>query len=119
MVSFRRGSVVWVDFGSAVGAEQRKRRPAIVVSHNGANSAAQTIGYGVVTVVPVTSQPRSPKQFQTPLRASETGLSRDVIAQAEQIRSVDMSRISATTAVLPSEALEKLDTAIRVHLGLY
>ena len=119
MVSFQRGSVVWVDFGSGVGAEQKKRRPAIVVSHNGANSAVQTIGYGVVTVVPVTSQPRSPKQFQTALGASVTGLNRDVIAQAEQIRSVDVSRISATSAVLPREAIDKLESAIRVHLGLY
>jgi mRNA interferase MazF len=119
VVTFQRGSIVWVDFGSGAGAEQKKRRPAIVVSHNGANSAAQAIGYGVVTVVPVTSTPRSPQYFQTPLTASVTGLSRDVIAQAEHIRSVDVRRVSATSARLPRQALDELERAIRFHLGLY
>ena len=46
---FVRGSVVWADFGQAVGSEASKRRPAIVVSNNGANLSAWQGGQGVVT----------------------------------------------------------------------
>lgn len=55
-MTLRRGSVVWVGLGSGVAAEQKKRGPAIVVSHSGASSAPSELGYGVVTVIPSTSQ---------------------------------------------------------------
>lgn len=35
----RRGEVYWVVFGSAVGAEIRKTRPAVVFSNDAANTA--------------------------------------------------------------------------------
>ena len=55
-MTLRRGSVVWVGLGSGVATEQKKRGPAIVVSHSGASSAPSELGYGVVTVIPSTSQ---------------------------------------------------------------
>lgn len=59
----RRGDVVWVDLDPAVGSEASKRRPAVVVSNDGANRSAQSLGRGVVTVVPVTSQTRNVYPF--------------------------------------------------------
>ncbi len=118
-MTLRRGLVVWVSLGEGVGARQTKRRPAIVVSHDGANSAAEALGYGVVTVVPLTSQVRPPQYFQTLVSRDVSGLAKDALAQAEQIRSVDIRRVHPTTTVLPREAMEELDTALRVHLSLY
>ena len=53
----RRGDVVWVNLDPVQGSEADKRRPAIVVSNDGANRTAQNLGRGVVTVVPVKFQP--------------------------------------------------------------
>jgi mRNA interferase MazF len=51
----RRGEIRWVDLDPTRGAEPDKRRPAVIVSNDAANAAADPLGCGVVTVVPVTT----------------------------------------------------------------
>ncbi|MGI8684370.1 MAG: type II toxin-antitoxin system PemK/MazF family toxin [Acidimicrobiales bacterium] len=114
----RRGDIVWVDLDPVVGSEASKRRPAVVVSNDGANRTAQGLGRGVVTVVPVTSQSSQVYPFQVFLPARSCGLPKASKAQAEQIRSVAVQRVGAVTGRLSSEILANLDNAIRMHLDL-
>ena len=100
------------------GAEANKRRPAVIVSNDGANSTADRLGRGVVTVVPVTSSTDRVYPFQVMLAASATGLGRDSKAQAEQVRSVAVERIGALVGLVPPELLARLDEALRLHLAL-
>ncbi|MFV0426636.1 MAG: type II toxin-antitoxin system PemK/MazF family toxin, partial [Beutenbergiaceae bacterium] len=89
----RRGEVCWVDLDPARSGEANKRRPAIIVSNDRANAAAQRSGFGVVTVVPVTSNIRTVYPFQVFLPSAEVGLAVDSKAQAEQVRAVSVQRI--------------------------
>ena len=114
----RRGEIRLVDLGPVRGAEANKRRPAVIVSNDGANSTAQRLGRGVVTVVPVTSNTKRVYPFQVLLPANETGLDRDSKAQAEQVRSVAVERIAGRLGVVPPELLAALDEALRLHLAL-
>ena len=114
----RRGDVVWVDFDPVRGSEADKRRPAIVVSNDGANRTAQNLGRGVITVVPVTSQTSRVYPFQVLLPSSSCGLPKASKAQAEQIRSVAVQRIGTVAGRLPTDLLAALDDAVRLHLGL-
>lgn len=114
----RRGEVVWVDLDPARSGEADKRRPAVVVSNDGANRAAETLGRGVVTVVPITSQTGTVYPFQVALPARSCGLPKASKAQAEQIRSVAVQRVVSTVGRLPTGLLAKLDDAIRLHLAL-
>ena len=114
----RRGDVVWVDLDPARGSEANKRRPAVVVSNDGANRTAQGLNRGVVTVVPVTSQTRRVYPFQVLLPAKSCGLPRASKAQGEQIRSIAVQRISNVAGHLPADLLVELDSALRLHLGL-
>jgi mRNA interferase MazF len=114
----RRGDVVWVDFDPARSGEADKRRPAVVVSNDGANGSAQRLGRGVVTVVPVTTNVRRVYPFQVLLPADRCALAPDSKAQAEQIRSVAVDRIGAVAGQLPADLLHELDRAIRLHLDL-
>lgn len=114
----RRGDVVWVDLAPAQGNEADKRRPAVVVSNDGANRMAQNLGRGVVTVVPITSQTARVYPFQVLLPAKSCGLPRASKAQAEQIRSVAVQRIGSVAGRLPADILAELDEAVRLHLGL-
>ena len=113
-----RGSIVWVDLGKPVGSEQGKKRPAVVVSNNGANRSASAVGRGVVTVVPLTTRSGAPLPFQVDLTARETELSTDSLAQAEQVRSVDIQRVSPTGTVLSADRMASIDLALRLHLGI-
>jgi mRNA interferase MazF len=114
----RRGEIRLVDLDPTVGSEASKVRPAVIVSNDGANAAAGRTGHGVVTVVPVTSNTEQAYPFQVLLRAADCGLRLDSKAQAEQVRSVAVTRIGRVVGHLTDELVDQLDTALRLHLGL-
>jgi mRNA interferase MazF len=114
----RRGEIRWVDLDRARGAESQRRRPAVIVSNDGANATANRLGHGVITVVPVTSNTERVYPFQMLLRAKSTGLPKNSKAQAEQVRSVAAERIGAKVGLLSGDDLAVLDDALRLHLAL-
>jgi len=114
----RRGDIHDVDLSPTRGAEANKRRPAVIVSNDGANTTATRLGRGVITVVPVTSNVERVYPFQVLLPAAETGLERDSKAQAEQVRAVAVERVGARLGLVPSAIMLELDEALRLHLGL-
>jgi mRNA interferase MazF len=113
-----RGTIHAVDFEPVRGSESDKRRPAIVVSNDASNAAAERLGRGVITVVPVTSSTRRVYPFQVLLPASATGLPLNSKAQAEQVRAVDVMRIGPQIGAVAGPFLEALDDALRLHLEL-
>ncbi len=113
-----RGDIRLVDLEPVRGAEANKRRPAVVVSNDGANASAVQLGRGVVTVVPVTSSIERVHPFQVLLPARATGLRQDSKAQAEQVRSVAVQRLGPRIGSVPPAIMEKLDEALRLHLSL-
>ncbi|MCC5952382.1 MAG: type II toxin-antitoxin system PemK/MazF family toxin [Acidimicrobiia bacterium] len=113
-----RGEIRWVDLEPARGAESDKRRPAVIVSNDGANVTANRLGRGVITVVPVTTNTKYIYPFQVLLAAATTGLPHDSKAQAEQIRSVSVERVGARIGALSAEELASIDEAMRLHLAL-
>lgn len=114
----RRGEIRWVDLDPARGAESNKRRPAVIVSNDGANTTANRLGRGVVTVVPVTANVERIYPFQTALSARATGLPSDSKAQAEQVRPVAVERIGELIGSLAGDDIAALDEALRLHLAL-
>lgn len=71
----RRGEVRAVQLAPTRGARANTRRPS-VVSNDAANTTAERLGRGVITVVPVTSNVEHVYPFQVPLPAAATGLPR-------------------------------------------
>jgi len=114
----RRGEIYLVDLDPTVGAESQKRRPAILVSNDAANRTAERIQRGVVTVVPVTSNTTRVHPFQVLIPAGEGGLDNDSKAQAEQVRSVDVARLSHHLGTLTTDTMRQLDDALRLHLSI-
>jgi mRNA interferase MazF len=114
----RRGEIRLVDLEPVRGTEADKLRPAVIVSNDGANSTAERIGRGVVTVVPVTSNTDRVHPFQVLLPSSLTGLAIDSKAQAEQVRSVDVQRVGRRVGLVTGELQSDLDEALRLHLAL-
>lgn len=107
-----------VDLDPARGSEANKRRPAVLVSNDGANHTAFRLNRGVVTVVPVTSNVIQVYPFQVLLPASLCGLPSDSKAQAEQVRSVAIERVGRRLGQLPASILSELEDALRLHLAL-
>lgn len=114
----RRGEIRVVDLDPGRGSEADKRRPAVLVSNDGANTAATRLGRGVLTVVPVTSNTRRVYSFQVLLPAEECGLRTQSKAQAEQVRAVAVERVGAPVGRVPPSLMAGLDDALRLHLAL-
>lgn len=114
----RRGEIYWVDLDPARGTEATKTRPAVIVSNDAANRAAERLRRGTVTVVPITSNTARVFGFQVLLPAADCGLAADSKAQAEQVRSVATERLIRRIGAVPSHLLRQLDGALRVHLSL-
>ena len=114
----RRGEIRLVNLEPARGSEANKRRPAVIVSNDGANGAAEQLGRGVLTVVPVTSRTEYVYPFQVLLPAARTGMRHDSKAQAEQVRSGAFERIGKIVGHVPDDLARALDDALRLHLAL-
>lgn len=114
----RRGEVWQVDLEPVRGSEANKQRPAVVVSNDRANATAARLGRGVVTVIPVTSNTARVFPFQVLLSAQSSGLDVESKAQAEQVRSVAVQRLSHRIGRVSAGELGAIDEAIRLHLDL-
>jgi mRNA interferase MazF len=114
----RRGDVYLVNLDPAQGGEANKRRPAVIVSNDATNRVSERNGRGVVTVVPLTSNTARVYPFQALVTVGESGLSLDSKAQAEQVRSVDVTRLVHRVGRLAPAARARVDAALRIHLDL-
>lgn len=114
----RRGEIRWVNPEPIRGAEADKRRPAVIVSNDGANVTARRLGRGVVTVVPLTTNVEAVYPFQVLIPTAGSEMNRASKARAEQIRSISVTRIGPLIGQLPTRLLSDLDDALRLHLAL-
>ena len=114
-----RGDVVLVDLEPVQGAEADKARPAVLVGNDASLRAALQHGRGVVTIVPVTSNPTVRGRMHVALRPTRlNGLRTPSKAQAEQVRSVDVGRVLGGLGRLGPSDLDALDDALRYHLAI-
>jgi mRNA interferase MazF len=114
----RRGEIWWADLEPVRGSEANKTRPVLLVSNDGANQKAQKLGRGFLSVVPLTSNVGRVLPFQVRLASDTTGLPHDSKAQAEQIRSLDVRRLTRWAGHIDSAAMTRVDNALRLHLAL-
>lgn len=115
----RRGEVWLARLGpDGEAADAQATQPVVVVSNDGASSAAERLGRGVVTVVPVAESSKAVFPFQVYLPRGDTGLRHNSKARAEQVGSIDVRRLDRLVGVVPAALMQQLDTALRLHLGL-
>ncbi|MFI1248212.1 type II toxin-antitoxin system PemK/MazF family toxin [Streptomyces anulatus] len=114
----RRGDIYLVDYEPVRGGEVNKARPSVIVSNDGANSAVDRAGRGVVTVVPLTSNTSRLYPFQVLLEAGDSGLAKDSKVQCEQVRAMTRERFVRQIGRVPRQRMTEIDAALRRHLAL-
>ena len=108
----KRGDVFFC-LGSpdAVGSEDRKTRPVVIVQNNAGNASSPTVI--VANMTTNTTRRLYPMQFDIDLPGHT--LSR---VQCEQIRTVDKCRLRDKVYSLTEDELRKLDTCLAVSFGM-
>jgi mRNA interferase MazF len=103
------GDVIWIDFDPQAGREQRKRRPALVLTDSKYNRAS-----GLCIVCPITSV-RKGYPFEIPTVIDGV----DGAVLADQLKSLDWSARNAELhSRAPSDVFKKVRTYAAVLLGL-
>jgi mRNA interferase MazF len=110
----RRGEVYLVNFDPTVGAEIRKRRPALVLQNDIANRWSP-----ITIVAAITSRFEEPTYpTEVIVRAPEGGLDVDGVVLLNQIRSIDRRRLVRRLGVLRAERMREVERAILISLGI-
>jgi mRNA interferase MazF len=111
----RRGEIYLTALDPTVGREVKKTRPALIIQNNVYNRLS-----GMTIVAPITSTVRFPLNPVHVLLGADrsTGLSVISVALLDQIRAVDQRRLIKRLGAIGEEALEQVEEAIRVSLGL-
>ncbi len=109
-----RGDIYLAALDPVVGSEIAKTRPVLVVSNNINNKYA-----GKVTVLPITSKKlKKTYPFELLLPKGTGNLPKDSKVKADQIRTLDKTRLVKHIGKLKSEHLNLLNNTIKIHLAL-
>lgn len=111
-----RWGVFWAVLDPVIGSEQGGLRPVLVISADEVNQSLP-----IVTVVPFTSFREGRKVYPTEvfLKKESTGLPRDSIAMAHQIRTISKDRLREPCGQVEEPNLRKqIERALMKHLGL-
>src|SRR5438874_4761814 len=113
----RRGEVYWAKLSPRSGAEQKGRRPVIVVSHDGFN---QVSSWRSVIVVPVSTSASQAARGPTAigLVAGAGGLLKQSVAVCHQVTTLDRAKLVQRIGVLDSDALTLVDHGLKAALQL-
>ena len=112
-MNIRKGQIFLAALDPAVGSEIQKTRPVIIVSNNINNKYNS-----VVTIVPITSNVTKIFPFEVFIKKGIAGLPKDSKGKADQIRTLDITRLIKELGTLPVDIVAQLDAAIKIHLAL-
>jgi len=115
MVEYQWG-VFWADLEPTKGSEQAGTRPVLVISAEEVNQALP-----IVTILSLTSVKPGRRIYpvEALLNSKITGLPKDSIAMAHQIRAISKERLGDKCCSIDSEEVrEKVKRAIKIYLDL-
>jgi len=113
-MNIKRGEIYLAALDPVIGREIAKTRPVVVVSNDKNNEFS-----GTVTILPLTSKnPQTVYPFEIFLSRGSANLPKDSKIKADQIRTLDKSRMIKNIGILDKKDLDALDKAIKIHLAL-
>jgi mRNA interferase MazF len=107
----KRGNIYLANLDPAIGSEINKTRPVIVVSNDINNQYSNT-----VTILPVTSNINKIYPFEVFIEKGVANLPKDSKIKADQIRTIDTSRLFKEIGTRPNTIVEQIEEALRIHL---
>ncbi len=110
----KRGEIFFASLNPVQGSEQGGVRPVLVVQNDVGNQYSPT-----TIVAAITSQTGKAKlPTHVAIRGNESGLKRDSLVLAEQIRTIDKGRLQQKIATLPEQTMTRVDRALSVSFHL-
>ena len=111
----KRGDMFYADLSPVVGSEQGGIRPVLVIQNNTGNKYSPTVIVSAIT----SQQNKSRLPTHIELSSEEFGLKADSIILAEQIRTIDKSRLKEKIGHIDEgKVMSQINSALGVSFGL-
>jgi len=113
-MNIKRGEIYLATLDPVVGKEISKTRPIVIVSNDKNNEFS-----GTVTILPVSSKNlQKIYPFEVFLSKGAGNLPKNSKIKADQIRTLDKSRIVTLIGKLRKGEMGQIEKAIKIHLAL-
>lgn len=112
-MTIKRGNIYLASLDPTIGNEISKTRPVVVLSNDINNEYSNT-----VTILPITSNVTRIYPFEVFIKMGLANLPKDSKVKADQIRTIDKTRLIKEIGSLPNNMVEQIEEAVRIHLLL-
>lgn len=113
-MEINRGDIFYADLSPVVGSEQGGVRPVLVVQNDIGNKYSPTVIIAAITSR--LSKAKLPTHIE--LEKGKYNLEKDSIVLLEQIRTLDKRRLKEKVSSLDKLAMQRVDVAILISLGI-
>jgi mRNA interferase MazF len=113
----QRGDIYWADLMPRSWAEQRGRRPVLIVSHDGFN---QTPTWRSIIVVPISTSTAQARRGPTAvsLLQGAGGLQRDSVALCHQVTTLDRAKLTQQVGALSPIQMQQIEAGLKATLDI-
>ena len=113
-MNIKRGEIYLATLDPVLGKEISKTRPVVIISNDKNNQFS-----GTVTILPITSGSLDKiYPFEVFLAKGSGNLPKDSKVKADQIRTIDKTRVLSQIGRLKADEIAEIEKAVRIHLEL-
>ncbi len=109
-----RGEIYYADLSPVVGSEQGGTRPVLIVQNDVGNKHSPTVIAAAIT----SKTDKTALPTHIPVHACECGLAKDSVVLLEQLRTLDKRRLKERMGELDSPAMNQINNALSISLGI-
>ncbi len=111
----KRGDMFYADLSPVVGSEQGGIRPVLIIQNDTGNKYSPTVIAAAITSQ--TGKTKLPTHIK--IASEDNGLKADSVVLAEQIRTIDKSRLKEKIGhIHDNKVMNKVNNAIGISFGL-
>ena len=115
MINIKRGDMFYADLSPVIGSEQGGIRPIIVIQNDAGNKYSPT----VITAAITSKLCKTKLPTHIAIDTKEAGLKTKSVILAEQIRTIDKSRLKEKIGhIEDKDLIEKINKALSVSIGI-
>ena len=114
-MQIRRGDMYYADLSPVVGSEQGGIRPVVIIQNDMGNKYSPT----VITAAITSKLEKTKLPTHIEITSQDAGLKVDSVVLAEQVRTIDKSRLKEKIGHIEDKALmNQIDGALGLSIGL-
>lgn len=109
----KRGDIYYADLGPVIGSEQDGIRPIVIVQNDIGNKYSPTI-----IGLPITSRQKTKLPTHIEIKGLQYGLPKSSVILAEQIRTLDKTRLKDKIGQLDKITMDKVKEALKISFNI-